>query len=78
MENRDRVGLTVGTQNTGTWQLLVSYGKAKAFNDELCDGDLLNTWIEITGLVDHRDANEVTYVFRKENIECVRIIEVKV
>lgn len=48
--------------------------------------DFINAWQEtngdqvlsISGVCDHRDANNVEYHIRKESIDAIRILEIKV
>ena len=73
----NRVFISITMENTGTWMLVTSEEIAKDFVAEWTsvDGEQL---ISIAGVLDHRDANEIAYTFRKGNIELVQILEIKV
>ena len=73
--NQERVSVEI-RQDSVAWILVTSQSQADEFIEswKRADGDKL---LEISGVYDHRDANNVRYVLEKDAITGVMVQEIK-
>lgn len=81
MDNgKDRVFMLIVTEHGVQWTIITSRDASDEFISQWRTKDCMDLMnlIEISGVLDHRDANEIRFVFLKGCIDCVEILEIKV
>ena len=77
MTNNDRVLFSFILKNESEHSLIVSREKAEEAIETWKNLELVNIYLEIKGVVDHRDNNEIKFVAALEDIILMYVCEIK-